>query len=64
MDAYGCSCPIHKQLLAGLVFLPKHHILFPPPALVQLAETAVLVAIRVCLPILFPKQLLRQVRML
>src|SRR5690242_4219090 len=28
MDRHGCSCPIHKQLLAGLVFLPKHHILF------------------------------------
>src|SRR4051794_2321221 len=64
MDRYRRSCPIHEQLLAGLVLLPQHHILFPPPPLVQLAEAAVLVAVRVCLPVLLPKQLLRQVRML
>src|SRR5580658_3024301 len=64
VDRYGCSCPIHEQLLAGLVLLPQHHILFPPPPLVQLAEAAVLVAFRVCLPVLLPKQLLRQVSML
>src|SRR5690242_7697997 len=51
MDRYRCSCPIHEQLLTGLVLLPQHHILFPSPPLVQLAEAAVLVAIRVCLPV-------------
>jgi hypothetical protein len=30
MDRYRGSCPIHEQLLAGLVLLPQHHILFPP----------------------------------
>src|SRR5580658_10882087 len=64
MDRYRRSGPIHEQLLAGLVLLPQHHILFPPPPLVQLAEAAVLVAVRVRLPVLLPKQLLRQVSVL
>src|SRR5580700_1431264 len=64
MDRYRCSCPIHEQLFAGLVLLPQHHILFSPPTLVQLAEAAVLVAVRVCLPVLLPKQLLRNMWML
>src|SRR5690242_6594917 len=64
MDRYRCSCPIHKQLLAGLVLLPQHHILFPPPPLVQLAEAAVLIAVRVCRPVFLPQQLLSHVWML
>src|SRR5215467_12538907 len=64
MDRYGCSCPMHEQLLAGLVLLPQHHVLFPAPTAVQLAEAAVLVAVRVCLPVLLPQQLLRQMSML
>src|ERR1700690_1641000 len=64
MDRYRCSGPVHEQLFAVPVLLPQHHILFPPPTPVQLAEPAVLVAIRVCLPVLFPKQLLRHVWML
>ncbi len=31
---YRGSCPIHEQLLTGLVLLPEHHILFPPPPLI------------------------------
>jgi len=61
VDRYRCSCPIHEQVLAGLVPLPQHHILLPPPPLVQLAEAAVLIAIRVCLPVLLPQQLLGHV---
>src|SRR5262252_11227035 len=64
LDRYRCSCPIHEQLFAGRVLLPQHDILFPPPTLVQLAKPAVLVAVRVCLPVLLPKQLLRNVWML
>src|SRR5580658_1350454 len=64
MDRYRRSGPIHEQLLAGLVLLPQHHILFPPPPLVQFAEAAVLVAVRVRLPVLLPQQLLRHVWML
>jgi hypothetical protein len=64
MDRYRCSRRIHEQLLAGLVLLPQHHILFPPPPLVQLAEATVLVAVGVCLPVFLPKQLLRHVWML
>jgi hypothetical protein len=36
--------------------------LFAAPALVQLAKTRVAIAIRVGLPVLFPKQLLSQVQ--
>jgi hypothetical protein len=64
MDRYRCACPIHEELLAGLVLLSQHHILFPPPPLVQLAEATVLVAVGIRLPVLFPKQLLRHVWML
>src|SRR5215469_5044926 len=64
VDRYRCSCPIHKQFLAGLVVLPQHHVLFPSPTAIQLAETTVLVAIRVGLPVLLPQQLLRHVSML
>jgi hypothetical protein len=45
MDRYRCSCPIHKQLLAGLVLLPQHHILFPPTPLAQLAEAGIALAL-------------------
>src|ERR1700685_1550189 len=64
MDRYRCSCPIHEQLLAGLVLLSQHHILFPSPALVQLAEAAVLVAVGIRLPVILPQQLWRHVGML
>ena len=64
MDRYRCSCPINEQLLAGLVLLAQHHILFPSPPLIQLAEATVLVAVGIRLPVLFPKQLLRHVWML
>src|SRR5579871_805949 len=63
VDRDGCSCPIDKQLLAGLVLLPQYHVLFPAPPLVQLAETGVAVAVGVGLPVLFPEQLLGQVCM-
>src|SRR5258708_6556267 len=42
----GITGPIDKQLLAGLVFLPKHHFLFAPPALVQPAEARVTISHR------------------
>jgi hypothetical protein len=64
MNRYRCSGPVHEQLFAGLMLLPQHEILFPPPPLLQIAEAAVLVTIRVCLPIRLPQQLLRYVWML
>src|SRR5258706_3781262 len=64
VDRYRCSCPIHEQLLAGLVLLAQPHTLFPPQPSIQVAEAAVLVAVRVCLPVLLPQQLLRHVGML
>src|SRR4051812_27605687 len=63
VDRDGGSRPIDEQLLAGLVFLAQHYILLAAPALVQFAEAGIAIAIRVCLPILLPKQLLGQVRM-
>ena len=63
VDRDGGSRPIDEQLLAGLVFLAQHHILLPAPALVQLAETGVAIAVRVGLPVLLPEQLLGQVWM-
>src|SRR5271166_3508213 len=63
VDRDGGSRPIHEELLAGLVFLAKHYILLAAPALIQFTETRVAIAIRVGLPVLFPEQLLGQVRM-
>src|SRR5438477_6444777 len=57
------SRPIDEQLLTGLVFLTQHHVLLPAPALKQLAETGMAIAVRVALPVLLPKQLLGQVCM-
>jgi hypothetical protein len=45
------------------VFLAKHYILLAAPALIQLTETRVAIAIRVSLPVLFPEQLLGNVWM-
>src|SRR5437016_768604 len=63
VDRDGGSRPIDEQLLAGLVFLSQHHVLLAPPALKQLAETGIAIAIRVGLPVLLPEQLLGQVWM-
>jgi hypothetical protein len=46
------------------MLLAQHYILFAAPALVQLAELGIAVPVWVCLPVLFPKQLLGQMRML
>src|SRR6476646_3039081 len=51
------SRPVDEHLLAGLVLLPEHDVLCPAPALVQLAESAVAVSIRLAFAILFPEQL-------
>ncbi len=49
--------PIDKHFLAGLVLLSENHVEFRPPALVQLAEPRVAIAIRVGLPVFLPQQL-------
>src|SRR5436190_20216097 len=61
VDRDSGSRPIDKQFLAGLVVLAQHHVLLPAPALKQLAETGIAIAVRVGLPVLLPKQLLAQV---
>jgi hypothetical protein len=40
-----------------MVLLPQHHVLIPIPALVQLAEPAIAVAVRMSFAIFFPDQL-------
>src|ERR1700733_11358193 len=57
------SCPIDEQLLAGLMFLAQYYVLFPAPALVQLTEAGIAIAIRVGLSVLFPEHLLSQMWM-
>ena len=57
IDRYRRTGPIDKHLLARLVLLPQHHIEFGAPALVQLAEARVAIAIRGRLPIFLPQQL-------
>src|SRR5579863_8048739 len=47
VDRDGGSRPIDEQFLACLVLLAQHYVLFAAPALVQLAETGVAIAIRV-----------------
>jgi cellobiose-specific phosphotransferase system component IIC len=49
--------PIDESFLARFVFLAENHVLSAAPALVKIAEPAVLVAIRMGLFILFPEQL-------
>ena len=51
------NCPVDESLLAGFVFLPHNHIQFLAPALVQLAEPIVAIAIRIRIPVFLPTQL-------
>src|ERR1700685_1635078 len=59
----GISSAIDDQLLPGFVLLAQHPILFAAPALVQLAETGVAIAVRMSLPVFFPQQLRGHMRM-
>ena len=47
---------VHEELLAGPVFLPQHQIQLAPPAMVQIAELTVLIALRIRLLVLIPEQ--------
>ena len=53
--------PIDEHLLARLVLLAQHHVELRAPALVQLAEPRVAIAIRIGLPVFLPQQLQRHV---
>jgi len=59
----GIAGPIDEQLLSSLVLLAQHDVLLAAPALIQLAEAGVAIAVRVGLPVLLPQQLLSYVRM-
>jgi len=57
MKRNGVTGPVHEHLFAGAVLLAQHHILVAAPAIIQLAETAVTIAIGLGFAILFPDQL-------
>ena len=59
-----CTGPVHKTLLARLIYLAKNYILLPAPTLVEPAEATVAVPFRMHLPVFFPSQLQRQMAML
>src|SRR5207248_167374 len=63
VDRDGGSRPIDEQLHAGFVLVAQPHILFAAPALEQLAEARVAIAVRVGLTVLLPEQLLGHVWM-
>ena len=56
VDRYGVPGPIDKRLFSRLVIVPEHHVPGAAPALIQLAEPAIAVAIRMRFSILFPQQ--------
>src|SRR5262249_22301500 len=57
VDGNGVTGPVHEHLLAGAVLLTQYNILIPAPALIQFAEAAVAVAVRLGFSILLPDQL-------
>ncbi len=57
VDRHRGAGPVDEHLLAGLCVLPEHDVVIPVPPLIQLAETAVAVAVRLRFAILFPEQL-------
>src|ERR1019366_5256170 len=59
----GIAGPIDEQLLSSLVLPAQHDVLLAAPALIQLAEAGVAIAVRGGLPVLLPQQLLSYVRM-
>src|SRR5450432_498320 len=60
IDRDRVARPIHKRFLPRLVVLPEHDIAAAVPSLIQLAEPAVTVAVRMRFPILLPQELQRQ----
>jgi len=60
----GIASLIDEHLLSSLVFLAQHDILLAAPALIQLAETGVAIAVRVRLSVFLPQQLLGHMCML
>src|SRR5579872_3307309 len=57
MDRNLRAAPIDEHLLAGLVLLTQYLVQFVDPALIQFAETAVAVVLRIRLFVFFPQQL-------
>ena len=61
IDRDRVSGPVDKRLLAGIVIVPEHHIPATVPPLIELAETAVAVAVRLSFAVFLPEELERQV---
>ena len=64
VNRYGIASPIDKQLLSSFVLLAQHDILSAAPALIQLTETGVTIAVWISLPVFLPQQLLGHMCML
>ena len=62
-DRHGRAGPVHEGFLAGLVLLAQHYVELLAPALIQLAETAVAIAILAGVAIFIPEQLQGHVTM-
>jgi hypothetical protein len=61
MDRDDIARPIHKHFFIGAVFLAEDHILVAAPAIVQFAEAAVAITVRLGFAVFFPHQLQCQV---
>jgi hypothetical protein len=57
VDGDSGAGPIHEHFFTGAMLLAHHHVLIALPALIQLAKTAVAVAVGLSLAIFFPEQL-------
>ena len=57
LDRDGCPSVINEELFAGAMLLAENDIELAAPALVEFAEAAVAVAVRMSLDVLLPQQL-------
>jgi hypothetical protein len=57
MDGNSGPGIVDKQFLAGPVFVPQHNLPAPQPAAVEIAVSAVTIAVGAMLTVLFPEQL-------
>jgi hypothetical protein len=60
VDRNGVAGPVDEGLVAGVVILPEHHITVAMPPLIEFAEAAVAVAVRLRFTVLLPEELQRQ----
>ena len=56
VDLHRLARPVHEHLLAGNIDLAQHRVQSARPALIQLAEAAVAVTLRLSLAVFLPQQ--------